>query len=170
MPLTGLELVTRQQSTSANEMGNHQPRGNAMERRDFVRLSAVGLATTLITPTLALAKNVKLPPVSDIYYTKDSPGRWKDKVAGHLPSIGIEKAGSNITIKVVTSHEMKGYEHYIVKHVLLDQNYKFLEEHMFNPDKDKAAISTFTLENYSGAIYALSMCNKHDLWLNSATV
>jgi superoxide reductase len=41
---------------------------------------------------------------------------------------------------------------------------------MFNPDKDKAAISTFTLENYSGAIYALSMCNKHDLWLNSATV
>jgi superoxide reductase len=143
-----------------------------MERRDFIRLSAVGLGTTLITPTMVLAKTVKQvsAPISDIYYTKDSPGRWKDKVAGHLPSIGIEKAGTKITIKVVTSHEMKGYEHYIVKHVLLDQNYKFLDEHLFNPDKDKAPISTFTLDNYSGAIYALSMCNKHDLWLNSATV
>ncbi len=141
-----------------------------MERRDFIRLSTVGLGTTLITPTLVLAKNVAQLPVSDIYYTKESPGRWKDKVAGHLPSIGIEKTGNKTTIRVVTSHEMKGYEHYIVKHVLLDQDYKFLEEHMFNPDKDKAAISTFTLEKYSGAIYALSMCNKHDLWLSSATV
>jgi superoxide reductase len=141
-----------------------------MERRDFIRLSAIGLGSTLVTPTLTLAKAVKQPPVIDIYYTKESPGRWKDKVTGHLPSIGIEKAGSRITVKVVTSHEMKGYEHYIVKHVLLDQNYKFLEEHIFNPEKDKAAISTFTLDNYSGAIYALSMCNKHDLWLNGATI
>ncbi len=141
-----------------------------MERRDFIRLGTVGLGATLITPTLALAKNVSLAPVSDIYYTKESPGRWKDKVAGHLPSIGIEKTGSKTTIRVVTSHEMKGYEHYIVKHVLLDKNYQFIEEHMFNPDKDKAAISTFTLDNYSGAVYALSMCNKHDLWLNAANV
>lgn len=143
-----------------------------MERRDFIRLGLVGLGTTVITPTMALAKNEKQAPmpVSDIYYTKESPGRWKDKVAGHLPSIGIEKAGSKITIRVVTSHEMKGYEHYIVKHVLLDQNYKFLDEHLFNPENDKAAISTFTLDNYSGAIYALSMCNKHDLWLNAANV
>jgi superoxide reductase len=141
-----------------------------MERRHFIKWSVAGLGATLVTPQLVLAKNVKPAPVSDIYYTKESPGRWKDKVAGHLPSIGIEKAGTKITIKVVTSHEMKGYEHYIVKHVLLDQNYKFLDEYLFNPDKDKAAISTFTLDNYSGALYALSMCNKHDLWLSSANV
>jgi superoxide reductase len=143
-----------------------------MERRDFIRWGIAGLGATVITPTMVLAKNEKPTPmpVSDIYYTKESPGRWKDKVAGHLPSIGIEKAGSKITIRVVTSHEMKGYEHYIVKHVLLDQNYKFLDEHLFNPESDKAAISTFTLDNYSGAIYALSMCNKHDLWLNAANV
>lgn len=141
-----------------------------MERRDFIRWGVTGLGASIITPTLVLAKNVKPASISDIYYTKESPGRWKEKVAGHLPSIGIEKSGTKITIKVVTSHEMKGYEHYIVKHVLLDQNYKFIEEHMFNPDKDKAAISTFTLDNYSGPLYALSLCNKHDLWLNSATV
>ncbi len=141
-----------------------------MERRNFIKLSGAGLAASIFTPTLGMAKNEKQGPVSDIYYTKESPGRWKDKVAGHLPSIGIEKAGGKITVKVVTSHEMKGYEHYIIKHVLLDHNYKFIDEHLFNPEKDNAAISTFTLENYSGAIYALSMCNKHDLWLNSATV
>lgn len=141
-----------------------------MERRDFIRLGVTGLGGTLVTSQSVQAKNVKTPPISDIYFTKDSPGRWKDKIAGHLPSIGIEKSGSKITINIVTSHEMKGFDHYIVKHVLLDKNYKFIDEHMFNPEKDKVATSTFTLDNYSGAVYALSMCNKHDLWLNYATI
>ena len=91
-------------------------------------------------------------------------------MAGHLPSIGIEKAGGKLTVKIVTPHEMKGYEHYIVKHVLLDKNYKFIDEHLFNPEKELTPTSSFVLENYSGTIYALSMCNKHDLWLSSATV
>ncbi len=86
------------------------------------------------------------------------------------PSIEIEKTGGKVTVKIVTAHEMKGYEHYIVKHVLLDQNYKFIDEYLFNPTKDKSAISTFTLHDYSGPIYALSMCNKHDLWMNGAEV
>ncbi len=141
-----------------------------MKRRNFIGWGVVGLGSTVIAPAWVSAKVVQHNHVSDIYFTKDSPGRWKEKIAGHLPSIGIEKSGSKITIKVVTSHEMKGYEHYIVKHVLLDQNYKFLNEHLFNPDKEQAAVSSFTLENYSGSIYALSMCNKHDLWLNSANV
>jgi superoxide reductase len=141
-----------------------------MQRRNFIKWGFAGIGATLITPSWVSAKNVAAAPVSDIYYTKDSPGRWKDKVAGHLPSIGIEKTKGKITVKVVTSHEMKGYEHYIIKHVLLDKNYKFLDEHLFNPEKDKVAISTFTLDQYSGAIYALSMCNKHDLWLNFATI
>ena len=104
-----------------------------MERRDFIRWGVAGLGATIITSAPAFAKNVKSPPISDIYYTKESPGRWKDKVAGHLPSIGIEKSGNKITIKVITSHEMKGYEHYIVKHVLLDQNYKFIDEYTVQP-------------------------------------
>jgi superoxide reductase len=141
-----------------------------MERRSFIKLGGVGLTASFLAPTLGMAKIENKGPISDIYYTKESPGRWKDKIAGHLPSIGIEKSGTKISIKAVTSHEMKGYEHYIVKHVLLDKNYKFLDEHLFNPEKDNAAISTFSLENYSGAIYVLSMCNKHDLWLNSASI
>jgi len=75
-----------------------------------------------------------------------------------------------VVVTVVTAHEMKGYEHYIVKHVLLDHSYKFLQEHLFDPSKDTGAISTFTLIDYKGPIYALSLCNKHDLWLNGADV
>jgi len=141
-----------------------------MERRDFIRLSVVGVGAGIMMPTMALADNGKQIAAGNIYYTKDAPGRWSEKVATHLPNIEIQKSGGNVALKIVTAHEMKGYEHYIVKHVLLDQNYKFLDEHLFNPNNDKAAISTFTLRDYSGPIYALSMCNKHDLWLNSAEV
>ena len=142
-----------------------------MERRDFIRLSVVSVGTGIAAPTMVLANSEKqVKGASDIYYTKEDPGRWNGKVATHLPNIEIEKSSGKITVKVVTPHEMKGYEHYIVKHVLLDQNYKYLDEHMFDPTKDTAAISTFTLHDYSGPIYALSMCNKHDLWLNTAEV
>ncbi|MEE7624807.1 desulfoferrodoxin family protein [Methylobacter sp. Wu8] len=140
-----------------------------MDRRDFIRLSAAGVGAGMVAPAMALADSGK-QAAGSIYYTKDAPGRWSDKVATHLPNIEIEKAGGKIVVKIVTAHEMKGYEHYIVKHVLLDQNYKFIDEYLFNPDKDKAAISTFTLHDYSGPIYALSMCNKHDLWLNGTEV
>jgi len=142
-----------------------------MERRDFIRLSVFSVGAGIIAPTIVLANSENLVRGgSDIYYTKEDPGRWSEKVATHLPNIEIENAGGKITVKVATAHEMKGYEHYIVKHVLLDRNHKFIEEHMFDPGKDSEAISTFILQDYSGPIYVLSMCNKHDLWLNAAKV
>jgi superoxide reductase len=141
-----------------------------MERRDFIRLSVASVGAGIVMPTMAMADNGKQIATGNIYYTKDTPGRWSEKVATHLPNIEIQKMGENVAVKIVTAHEMKDYEHYIVKHVLLDQNYKFIDEYLFNPAKDKAAISTFTLRDYSGPIYALSMCNKHDLWLNGAEV
>ncbi len=142
-----------------------------MERRKFIRLSMVGVVGAgIIAPTIAPADGSEPTVGADIYYTKEDPGRWSGKVATHLPNIEIEKVGGKVTIKIVTAHEMKGYEHYIVKHVLLDQNYKFIDEYLFNPTKDLLAISTFTLHDYSGPIYALSLCNKHDLWLNKAEV
>ncbi|WP_432743101.1 desulfoferrodoxin family protein [Methylobacter sp. G7] len=141
-----------------------------MERRDFIRLSVASVGAGIIAPTIALANTSKPAVGADVYYTKEAPGRWSGKVATHSPSIEIEKAGGKVTVKIVTAHEMKGYEHYIVKHVLLDQNYAFIDEQLFDPTKNQAAISTFTLHDYSGPIYALSMCNKHDLWLNGAEV
>ncbi|MDD5462085.1 MAG: desulfoferrodoxin family protein [Methylococcales bacterium] len=142
-----------------------------MERRDFIRLSMAGVGASVVTPAMVLAKSsLQVKTASDIYYTQEAPGRWSGKVATHLPNIRIEKTGGKVTINITTAHEMRGYEHYIVKHVLLDQNYKFIDEHLFDPAKDKAAISTFTLKDYSGPLYALSMCNKHDLWLNGSEV
>ena len=142
-----------------------------MERRNFIRLGIASIGAGIVAPTMVLANSEKqVKGASDIYYTKEDPGRWSGKVATHLPNIEIEKASGKVTVKVVTAHEMKGYEHYIVKHVLLDSNHKFLDEHLFDPTKDKAAISTFTLQDYSGTLYVLSLCNKHDLWLNSAAV
>jgi superoxide reductase len=142
-----------------------------MERRNFIGLSIAGFGLGIVAPTLALATSEKqVKGSSDIYYTKEDAGRWSAKVATHLPNIDIKKTGEKTTVRVVTPHEMKGYEHYIVKHVLLDSNHKFLEEHLFDPTKDTTAISTFTLQNYSGKLYVLSMCNKHDLWLNEVEI
>ncbi|MFA5984737.1 MAG: desulfoferrodoxin family protein [Methylococcaceae bacterium] len=142
-----------------------------MKRRDFIQLSTVSLASSLIAPTVALAETGQIPSVTaDIYYTKESTGRWASKAATHLPNIEISKVAGKIAVKVVTPHEMKGYEHYIVKHVLLDKEHKFLAEKMFHPMDDKTPVSEFTLDSYSGTLYALSMCNKHDLWLSSVDV
>lgn len=142
-----------------------------MERRDFIRLSVASAGASLIAPAIAQAEAAKpLTPPGDIFYTQDAPGRWAGKAATHLPNIEISKTNGDTSVKVITAHEMKGYEHYIVKHVLLDKDYKFIAEHLFDPTKDSAAISTFSLKNYTGPLYALSLCNKHDLWLNSAEV
>jgi superoxide reductase len=141
-----------------------------MKRRDFIRLSAVSASASLIAPTLTLAEESKPAESRDIYYTKEASGRWAGKVATHLPVIEVTKAEGNTTVKITTPHEMKAYEHYIVKHVLLDKNYKFLNEHVFDPSKEATPVSSYTLKDYSGTVYALSSCNKHDLWLSSAEV
>ena len=136
-----------------------------MNRRNFMRLglAGAGLMTLNATPLLAETKQAELIGAGGLFYTKENAGRFAGKIATHLPTIEIEKS----TVKVTTAHEMNGFEHYIVKHVLLDKNYQFLDEHFFNPTTDKVAISTFNLPNYSGTLHVLSLCNKHDLWLNS---
>lgn len=140
-----------------------------MDRRHFIQLSAASLATGLVAPVATFAEGTA-KKTADLYYTQESSGRWHGKEATHLPTIEVSTLNGKINVNVVTAHEMKGFEHYIVKHVLLDKDYQFIDEHMFNPTVDKTAISTFTLESYSGVFYSLSLCNKHDLWLASAEV
>lgn len=139
-----------------------------MNRRGFIRLSALGAATGIIAPTAVLASTATM--AGGVYYTKDAPGRWSKKVGGHLPNISISKGNSGTSIEVVTSHGMSGYEHYIIKHTILNAQFKFIAENMFDPMKDKAPISQFNLGNYTGRIHVLSACNKHDTWLNIADI
>ncbi|MDH5445069.1 MAG: desulfoferrodoxin family protein [Gammaproteobacteria bacterium] len=138
-----------------------------MDRRSFIRIGVAGAATGIIAPKIVLAGSLgdKISNnnmAGGLYYTKASPGRWAKKAGSHSPI--IQKSGSGI--KVVTGHPMKQGKHWIVKHVLLDENFKFISENIFNPGKDKAAISKFSLDGRSGAVYALSVCNLHDSWLS----
>ena len=141
-----------------------------MERRGFINLGLVGGIGSLLLPGVALAGNDQKNMAGGVFYTKQNPGRWSKKIAGHLPNIKIERDNGKVTVQVSTAHGMDGYKHYIVKHVMLDQNFNFLDENMFDPMKDKIPTSTFTLENYKGNIHVLSMCNKHDVWLNSINI
>lgn len=141
-----------------------------MDRRSFIRISAIGGATGWVAPKIVLAGLPQSPMAGGLYYTQDAPGRWSGKVQGHLPIIEIDKKDSGLAVRVITSHEMKGCEHYIIKHVLLDSRFQFLQEHLFDPQKDKAPISTFEIKAQPGPIYALSVCNLHDTWLNMAEI
>lgn len=134
-----------------------------MDRRDFIRLASVGSVFGIIAPKAVLANSSGM--AGGVYYTKDAPGRWSSKAGGHLPIIEISKNKEGASLHIVTPHEMKGYEHYIVKHVILDKEFNFIAEKSFDPKVDKAAISDFVLGSYHGPVHVLSVCNKHDTWL-----
>ena len=144
--------------------------GVFMNRRHFVGLSMFGAGAVMMLPKLILAGLPESPLAGGVFYTKDHPGRWIGKAGGHVPVIAVEKREGDVKIQVTTPHEMKGHEHYIIKHILLDQKYGFIQEKLFDPSKDKAAVSEFTLKDYSGPLYTLSLCNLHDLWLNMIEV
>lgn len=143
-----------------------------MDRRLFMQWGLVTGATGLLVSAPALAETggatLDSKMAGGVYFTKNKPGRWSKKVGGHLPKIqkkGATKDGK-IEIEVLTAHPMDGWKHYIVKHVLLDKNFEFIDEKMFDPTKDKAPLSTFTIEDYKGPLYVLSVCNKHDTWID----
>ncbi len=133
-----------------------------MNRRGFLQGVSAASFFSVLGIKNSQAKSAHFGAGS-FYYTEHSPGRWHAKVSGHLPHFEVGK--ENLTI--VTGHEMNGYEHYIVKHQIFDENFKFIAEKMFDPMQDKAAVSQFSLSALSGKIYAVSVCNQHDNWVNS---
>ncbi|OSM08735.1 hypothetical protein MAIT1_04785 [Magnetofaba australis IT-1] len=52
--------------------------------------------------------------------------------------------------------------------MLLDAHYGFIDEKLFDPNADEPVSEHKLPSGYSGPIYALSMCNLHDVWLASA--
>ena len=143
-----------------------------MDRRSFIRAGVVGGVAAATVSNIAKADHVatKSFGAGALYYTKENPGRWAKKVAGHAPLVDAKKAGNKAEVMITTPHEMRGYEHYIVKHTLLDENMHVLSEKVFDPTKDKSPISKHTIEGYSGKLYAISVCNLHDAWVTEATV
>ena len=137
-----------------------------MNRRSLIRIGIASATAGIIAPKIVLASTAR-QKISEndmsggVYYTKESPGRWSKKAGSHSPI--LEKTDTGV--RVITSHPMKQGEHWIIKHVLLDKNFNFIAENIFDPSKDKAAISNFNLTGQPDTIYALSVCNLHDSWL-----
>ena len=138
-----------------------------MNRRNAIRLGFTAVAIGLAFPRASLAGTSALnsPLAGGLFYTKKAPGRWAGKEGGHAPL--IERSGS--TIEVTTGHPMNGYEHYIVKHIILDEQYDFVSETMFNPETD-SPVSQHDIGGLSRTVYALSVCNLHDTWLSTLTL
>ena len=138
-----------------------------MNRRNFIKFnSLLSLATVsgLYFPRAVFAGNdiINSSLAGKIFYTENNPGRWAKKINGHLPTF----IKDNNTVEITTGHEMNGYDHYIIKHMLFDENFMLIKEVMFNPEND-APISVHDISNLKNKIYGLSLCNKHDAWLNS---
>ena len=134
-------------------------------RRAFLKSSlavAAGMAVGHVSPVLA--DSVSFP--KGIIYTKQNPGKWSEKIGGHLPNVKVE--GNKVT--VTTTHVMTN-EHYIVRHTIVSRNGEVLGEKTFSPS-DTEAKSVFELNltrsKYvwdTATLYATSFCNKHDLWV-----
>jgi superoxide reductase len=134
-------------------------------------------AGAIVVPSMALvftadqAAAAEVNPLTGklagaLYYTKERTGRWNTETAKfHLPTFSRRKNA----LQLRTNHPMKGYRHYILKHILFDQNFRMIGEQLFTPDKDWP-VSSWDVSGLEKRVYALSVCNLHDAWLASFTV
>ena len=100
------------------------------------------------------------PMAGGLYYTKKKSGRWKDVAPSHIPI--IEKKEN--FLEVTTPHEMLGFEHFIIKHIILDKDFRVISEKNFDPSKDRA-FSRHDISGFTDSLYVMSICNQHDAWL-----
>ena len=137
-----------------------------INRRLILRAGLVGAAAPVVlnaAPAFAAGVDPTISALAgSVFYTTEHPGRWNGKEGGHAPQ--VERSANNI--EITTGHPMDGFVHYIVKHTLLDENLNYVAEVMFDPEKD-APISQHNVASLEGRVYALSMCNKHDVWLTA---
>ena len=133
-------------------------------------LLSMGIFSVFLHPLnlLSIENNdylLKGPLAGGLYYTKEKPGRWQDVKASHIP---IVNKSLNF-LEVTTPHEMRGFEHYIIKHIVLDKKFRIISEKSFDPSKDRA-YSKHNISGYSETLYVLSICNLHDTWLEPVNI
>ena len=145
-----------------------------MDKRNFIRIGLAGGAAGIIAPRSVLAAgmdkvlNSKL--AGGLYYTAEDFGRWNKGLADHhLPHLEKSVSYGKVELHASTSHPMNAYGHYIIKHQLHDANLKFMQERLYDPQKDKPE-TTFDLGAHRGVVYVMTMCNVHDVWMNMIEV
>lgn len=134
------------------------------DRRNFLRGGLVA-ASAFVLGSVVDTNAMNAPSYTNILYTAANPGRWKAKVASHLPSITVN--GRWVTL--FTKHPMSG-NHHIVKHTLVLQNGSVAGTTIFDPSHKKAESRYELPQGYRGKIFGTSFCNLHDFWLNESTV
>jgi superoxide reductase len=146
-----------------------------MDKRSFIRFGLIGTSLGIITPkavfAAAMDTGLQSKLAGGVYHTEDAFGRWNKGVAEHhLPALEKKVAGGAAHLHVATNHPMIPYAHYIIKHELLNAEFRYMQEHPYDPNKNKAPVATFDVGNYRGIVYVMTICNVHDLWLNMIEV
>ncbi len=131
------------------------------DRRDLLKTTAV--AATLIAfgsvPKSFASGKAKY---TNVIFTKENPGRWKDVEDIHVPQVTI--TGSKIV--VITNHPMS-QAHYIVRHTVVLADGTLVGAKTFVPT-DKPESSYELPKGYKGKFFVTSFCNLHDFWLAEA--
>jgi superoxide reductase len=145
-----------------------------LKRRSILKLCAAAGAATAAQAIPARAGALVMiggPMAGSVYFTRDAPGIWLREVERHIPEIQTESApGETTSVTIKTPHPMAGCGHYIIKHKLLDAQFRLLSQKTFDPNGD-APVSRHALPaGYQGPIYAVSVCNLHDLWIEGTMV
>ncbi len=137
------------------------------DRRDFLKATLAATAAVAVYGVESASACMPCPMgkqgagMPGILYTKQNPGMWAGKEAGHLPQVTVE--GNKVTIE--TKHGMSE-KHYIVRHTLVGDNGEVLGTKTFYPEDEKA-VSTFELPEKCSCKMAIatSFCNLHDMWV-----
>lgn len=135
------------------------------DRRRFIQTTlTVASGIALGQASTAFAASSDSSCSEGIIYTARNPGKWANKVGGHIPQVSVQ--GNKVTI--TTEHGMSE-RHYIVRHTLVDAKGKVLGAKTFYPSDEP--VSSFDLPTgYTGKLQATSYCNKHDLWVAKFSV
>jgi superoxide reductase len=146
-----------------------------MDKRSFLRLTLAGSSLSIFAPKAVYAAVMESPLKSKLaggmFFTEDALGRWnKGTATHHIAQIEKQTTGGKTQLHVASAHPMDGLDHFIVKHQLLDRDLKFMQEHLYKPTMDKKPEHVFDVGNHHGVVYAITVCNVHDLWVNMIEV
>lgn len=142
-----------------------------MRRRALIELGAAALAARALPAGAQGVVMIGGPMAGSVYFTRDAPGIWFGEADRHLPEIRTEAApGDTVSVTILTPHPMEGCRHYIQRHKLLDGRFRLLSQRTFAPEGEEPVSRHVLPAGYRGAIYAASVCNLHDIWIEGTMI
>ncbi|MCM8535540.1 MAG: twin-arginine translocation signal domain-containing protein [Lentisphaeraceae bacterium] len=146
-------------------------------RRDFLKMASkavpAGVAGAFLATGCKSAScdveevaNITGSLPGNIVFTKSNEGIWEGKSGSHVASLVLEGGKGSL----VTKHGMSP-AHYIVRHSIVTPEGEMVFANTFKYD-DKKAVSELDLSALKKGqkYFALSYCNKHDLWLSEISI